>query len=110
MTVTGLGRKYDFELSDTDRRKKGLQSSRLELGNIRESWAEFTNWHLLEQGIDARIDHRTLEAQGIDRIPTTHWGPAVSALERRGVETEVGKRIAWQRQALAHWCPPLHWL
>lgn len=33
------------------------------------------------------IDHRSLKAQGIDRDPTSHLGPAATALERRGIET-----------------------
>jgi hypothetical protein len=101
VTATGLGNKSSIELSDTDRRKKGLEPSKVEVKAIRERWAVLTNEHLLEQGLKARVDHRSLEDQGIARIPTTHLGPAVSALERRGVETEVGKRIAWQRVELA---------
>ena len=34
-----------------------------------------------------------LRDQGIDREPTVHVGPAVSGMERRGIETEVGNRI-----------------
>lgn len=101
VTAVGLGNKSSIELSDTDRRKKGLEPSKVEVKAIRERWAVLTNEHLLEQGVKARVDHRSLEEQGINRIPTTHLGPAVSALERRGVETEVGKRIAWQRAELA---------
>jgi MobA/MobL family len=101
VTAVGLGNKSSIELSDTDRRKKGLEPSKVEVKAIRELWAVLTNEHLLEQGVKARVDHRSLEEQGINRVPTTHLGPAVSALERRGVETEVGKRIAWQRAELA---------
>jgi len=43
-------------------------------------------------GHEARIDHRTLEAQGIDREPTTHLGPRIAAMERKGVHTERGSR------------------
>jgi hypothetical protein len=58
-----------------------------------------TNEHLMAQGIAARVDHRSLAAQGIDREPTSHLGPAVSGMERRGMVTEVGKRI--EAEALA---------
>ena len=101
VTAVGLGNKSSIELSDTDRRKKGLEPSKVEVKAIRERWAALTNEHLLEHGVKTRVDHRSLEEQGITRVPTTHLGPAVSALERRGVETEVGKRIAWQRAELA---------
>jgi hypothetical protein len=56
----------------------------------REAWAEHTNRILEREGHAARIDHRTLEAQGIDRTPTIHLGPASSALERQGIETDRG--------------------
>ena len=38
------------------------------------------------------IDHRTLEAQGIERAPTTHLGPSVAAMERKGISTLRGSR------------------
>jgi hypothetical protein len=60
---------------------------------IRERWETLTNEYLKEHGIEARIDHRSLEAQGIEPEPQSHLGPAVSGMERRGIETEVGKRL-----------------
>lgn len=49
----------------------------------RERFAELTNERLHENGIAARVDHRTLEAQGIEREPTRHLGPSATAIERR---------------------------
>ena len=49
----------------------------------RERFAALTNERLRENGIEARVDHRTLEAQGIEREPTRHLGPAATAIERR---------------------------
>ena len=43
--------------------------------------------------------HRTLKAQGIDREPTTHLGPAVSRLARKGIASEVENRIRAERAA-----------
>ena len=43
-------------------------------------------------GHEARIDHRKLEAQGIERAPTTHLGPSVAAMERKGISTLRGSR------------------
>ena len=51
------------------------------------------NEKLLEHGHEIRIDHRSLAAQGIEREPTVHLGPAVSGMERRGIETHVGRRL-----------------
>ncbi len=41
-------------------------------------------------GINERIDHRTLEAQGLERIPQIHLGARVAAMEKRGISTAVG--------------------
>jgi hypothetical protein len=43
-----------------------------------------------EKGLDERIDHRKLKAQGIDREPTIHLGHKAAALERKGIRTEKG--------------------
>lgn len=53
----------------------------------RGRFAELQNERLKEAGTDARVDHRTLKAQGIDREPTQHLGPAASAYERRTGES-----------------------
>ena len=58
----------------------------------RELWAERANHMLRLAGHEARIDHRTLEVQGIDRVPTTHLGPSVAAMERKGIRTARGNR------------------
>ena len=93
ITATGLGAKTDIELGDRDRAKKGLGRAAEEVKSIRGRWAELTNEHLQRHGIEARVDHRSLQEQGIERLPTTHVGPAVSGMERRGIGTEVGNRI-----------------
>jgi len=90
----GLGDKAQLEWSDTNRRKAELVSGREEIEGIRARWAELTNEFLKEQQLEVRVDHRSLEAQGIERAPQSHLGPAVSGMERRGIETEVGKRIS----------------
>ena len=54
----------------------------------RERWAEHVNERLAELDIDARIDHRSLEAQGIDLEPQNKIGPAASRMGVRGLEAE----------------------
>ena len=93
----GLGGKAAIEWSDAQRRKAGLGPGRKEIEAIRECWAVLTNERLLAHGM--RIDHRSLEAQRVEREATVHLGPAVVGLERRGIGTEVGKRL--EREALA---------
>jgi len=56
----------------------------------RESWQESVNKHLEDAGEDERIDHRTLEAQGIERTPQIHLGKEASALEKKQIETVRG--------------------
>jgi ATP-dependent exoDNAse (exonuclease V) alpha subunit len=68
--------------------KKGARLERTELlEEWREAWADHVNERLAELDIDARIDHRTLEAQGIDLEPQHKIGPAV-ADARTGLEAE----------------------
>jgi hypothetical protein len=93
VATTGLGTKTDIELKDTDRARKGLGPARSEVTAIRERWATLVNEHLAQHGHAARIDHRSLDAQGLEREPTQHKGPAVTAIERRGERTRVGDRI-----------------
>jgi hypothetical protein len=85
-------RKIDREANDFSKEKDrySLAELSLQMETWRERWAYHANRHLERAGIDARIDHRTLEAQGIDRTPTVHLGKAAAAMERRGMETDRG--------------------
>ena len=62
-----------------------------EIGRWRARFAEVQNERLREAGVEARVDHRSLEAQAIDREATIHLGPTATALERRGVPTRLGE-------------------
>ena len=52
----------------------------------RERWAELANERLAELDIDARIDHRSLEAQGLALEPQTQIGAPAKRIEDRGIE------------------------
>lgn len=54
----------------------------------REAWERHCNLALERGGVRGRIDHRSLQEQGIDREPTIHEGPKARAMARRGVESE----------------------
>ena len=54
------------------------------LSDWRERWAGHVNERLAELGIDAQVDHRTLEAQGIDLEPQHKIGPAGARRLDRG--------------------------
>lgn len=56
----------------------------------RETFAEITNHHLAEAGLDTRIDHRSYKDQGRDYLePTIHEGNEITALRRQGIDTEI---------------------
>ena len=60
----------------------------------REGWAQIQNEHLRRHlGPDApQVTHLSLAERGIDQLPSVHQGPAVTALERKGVRTMRGER------------------
>lgn len=116
ITPTGLGEKTTIELSDTNRKKRGLGPAAAEIREMRERWAQMSNAALERHGHDARVDHRTLAAQRqdalqrgdtekaaeLDREPTKHLGVAATALERKGQSTDLGefnRRIAEAAEA-----------
>jgi Ti-type conjugative transfer relaxase TraA len=61
----------------------------------RERWADHVNERLADLDIDARIDHRSLAAQGIALEPQDKIGPAASRMSDRGLEAE---RLAEHRE------------
>lgn len=70
-----------LRLSDSprDRAKAGLEPKAVDW--VRALWERHANRALEEAGHDARIDRRTLEAQGIDREPTIHIGPQAMEID-----------------------------
>lgn len=104
--ILATTRRLDAEgLADKTRELDGGPSGRSEVEWLRAMVAQLTNKHLAAAEIEVSVDHRSLEAQAEDaldrgdiaaaailgRRPTIHLGQQASALERRGVETDVGK-------------------
>jgi Ti-type conjugative transfer relaxase TraA len=54
----------------------------------RRRWAELANERLAELDIDARIDHRSLEAQGVALEPQSQIGAPAKRIEGRGIEVQ----------------------
>ncbi|MGN7998013.1 Ti-type conjugative transfer relaxase TraA [Sphingomonas sp. 22176] len=54
----------------------------------RERWAGHVNARLAELDIDARVDHRSLEAQGVDLEPQHKIGPAAARMAGQGLTSE----------------------
>ena len=83
-----LGAKCEQERAGRDRKAA--------LAAIRERWAATCTAALQYVGHEARVYHRTLKAQSIDREPTRHMGPTATALERRGEPSR--KRQDWEAE------------
>ena len=56
----------------------------------RHAWEEMQNRYLEAAGRSERVNMESYARQGIDRILTVHMGPAVTAMERRGIMTNIG--------------------
>ncbi len=80
-------------------------NAREQLQAWREAWEVTANRLLAEAGFDVRIDHRSLDAQGIALAPQSKIGPAGMrrqergeeadrALEHEAIARENGERIA----------------
>ena len=61
-----------------------------EVCDWREDFADLCNKHLDLAGFDERVDHRSYADQNKNYLePTVHEGPAVTAMRRRGIDTEI---------------------
>ena len=82
---------------ELDDRATGAQ----EVTHWREQWAGLTNAALERAGHAVRVDHRSLEMQGIDREPAIHLGPSATAIERRGDVSEKTQHHQERQQEAA---------
>jgi len=63
----------------------------------RENWEKAVNRHLERAGHETRIDHRSLEAQGIEREPQIHEGRA-RVIQKK--ETKRGRSVELDRSRI----------
>ena len=56
----------------------------------RHGWEVVQNKYLEMVGSLERVNLRSYERQGVDKIPTVHMGSAVTQMERRGIATNIG--------------------
>ena len=110
----GDTRNHHAHILMTTNRFEGIQNGEIVLGNkvreldmiasakaekgkvneieiIREEWAHACNMALDRAGELVRVDNRSLSAQGIEREPTIHLGPAAAGIERRGEASNLGE-------------------
>ena len=85
-----FGAKSDYELSDTDRKKRDLPSRKDDLIAMRERWGKACNQALEMAGSDARVDHRSYVDRKSLQQPTVHLGQTATALERKDIQTDRG--------------------
>ncbi|HVA19119.1 MAG TPA: Ti-type conjugative transfer relaxase TraA, partial [Solirubrobacteraceae bacterium] len=67
----------------------------------RGEWAERANEHLLRAGHEVRIDHRTLEAQGIELVPGRKLGLSAERQRSATLTENLARRVAEQRAIAA---------
>ena len=86
LTMRGISGREDgpnvFGQKERDWNSKEL------LQEWRTNWADHVNLRLAELGLEARVDHRTLEAQGIPLEPQHKIGAAGSRREMNGEDAE----------------------
>jgi hypothetical protein len=99
INTTGFGAKTGLEVSDTQRRYRGLPPFYEEFLETRERWASLANAALHEAGVEARIDHRSFADQGQDREPRPYLPRAVYEMERRGERSELAERMRSEHEA-----------
>ena len=75
ITLDGFGKKT----RELDDKSQGPE----EIKFWRERYAALTNHALEKAGIDARVDHRSYLARGIDRLPQPKLGSALTQIFRR---------------------------
>lgn len=83
-----------------EKKKDRESNDRNFLKEVRKSWADICNKKFEELGIDERIDHRTLEEQGIDREPQQHMGVVATAMQRKGKQTRRKKYKSEQEEEI----------
>jgi hypothetical protein len=110
-TADGFGKKCN-ELDPIWCKRNGVQPF---VDRVRPAWEKFVNEALEKSGFQNRIDHRSLDAQGIERSPQLHVGPRgrmgrddrmeynarILKLydEKTGLETAIANEIMAQKTA-----------
>lgn len=81
--------KIPFEWSRNKRMEHGLQFSSDEIKEVRQLWVDIANKKLVEHQLE-KMDARSFKDRKIDRLPTVKMGVAATAMERRGIRTDLG--------------------
>ncbi len=98
VTPAGLGAKAGLDLQPRERERRGLPDHSQEYVNVRERWAAHVNEALRAANIEARVDHRSLAAQGIGRAPR-HVPFVQLKIEQRALRGELTERLRTEYRA-----------
>ncbi|MGV2019602.1 Ti-type conjugative transfer relaxase TraA [Agrobacterium sp. 22-223-1] len=88
---TRLGEKTFLEHKNARLLANGMATTDMQLQDIRQSWEGIAIRQLQREGLDVRIDHRSLAQRGLELSPTGHMGVHASQMERRGMAVERGR-------------------
>ncbi len=89
----GLGPKTGLDMKGTTRAELGLPTARKEFSVLRARWAELVNEQLRAAHLEARVDARSLAAQGSEREPQPRLPWGAFRAERRGEFSEIAERV-----------------
>jgi ATP-dependent exoDNAse (exonuclease V) alpha subunit len=103
ISASGFGAKAGLDMESDERQRRGLPVGIAEIKAIRERWAQLNNEAFASAGLEVRVDHRSLRAQGIDREPQPKIPFAAMQMERRGLRSDVADRIRqrWRERVRA---------
>ncbi|MEW9539106.1 Ti-type conjugative transfer relaxase TraA [Agrobacterium radiobacter] len=87
----GLGEKTRLEHKNARLLANGMATTDMQIQDIRQSWEGIAIRQLQREGLDVRIDHRSLAQRGLELSPTGHMGVHASQMERRGMAVERGR-------------------
>lgn len=93
ITEEGFGAKAGLDMNFKARQELELPPGLVEFNMIRERWAGSVNEALRAAGFRERVDHRSYEAQGIDREPSPQLPYAAVQAERRGFRSEIAEQL-----------------
>ncbi|MGV1990056.1 Ti-type conjugative transfer relaxase TraA [Agrobacterium sp. 22-221-1] len=87
----GLGEKTRLEHKNARLLANGMATTDMQLQDIRQSWEGIAIRQLQHEGLDIRIDHRSLAQRGLELSPTGHMGVHASQMQQQGMAVERGR-------------------
>ena len=88
-------KRYNTKAPEKGGCRKDSAGTEERLQATRQRWADVQNLHLERHGHEARVDHRSLKAQGIERRPEKHIGASrVKDMPEQDVAALLTRRAA----------------